>query len=464
MTDNKTNDMIQHTESQPTESQTNTTPKHTKPSTKKEKSGGNALGGIAIVLVIALGAGLYYHGHTESQRQENQIAALTGQLNSFQQNFAQSQQIAQSQLQAVVQANASDQQQVQLQQQAISALQNTVNTMKGRSPSDWLLAEADYLINMASRQLWIDHDVVSATLLMEAADKRIVELNEPSLRTLRQAIINDITTLKALPEVDRDGIVLQMLSLQQSITTLPLANAILPPAEATDTPVVTQSVENWKENVVSSLKNFADQFITYRRRDGNVMPLLSPKQDFYLEENIKAKLETAITAVYQEQGPVYHQALSMAIEWASQYYDMSSPATQSFIATLKQLNQETIVVHYPSALQSQPLINAALNARLRGNTPSAVVPTSQAVPVKKVAPLKPITPQTKVLRLIPKKTESATITTPTTAITSSTKEVTKVAPLAEIKLAETTSTPAAESHHTASTPSAVITKTEEKHA
>ncbi len=331
---------------------------------RKEKNSGSKTGAVAIALVILLGAGLYYHGHQEAQQQENQIAALRGQLTSMQNVVAQSQQSVQSQVQQTLQGST---QALQQQQQAIASLQATVNGMKGRTPSDWLLAEADYLINMAGRQLWVDHDVTSAVMLLQAADQRVTQMNEPSLRTLRQAIIGDVTTLQALPRVDQQGLVLQLISLQQAVTQLPLANAVLPPATDVNTPVVSGSVENWKDNILASLKNFAGQFITYRHREGNVMPLLTPTQNFYLEENIRGKLETAIHALYNQQGDVYHQALSTAITWAGNYFDNTSPSTESFIATLKQLNQAQITVNYPSQLQSQGMVNALLNARLRGN-------------------------------------------------------------------------------------------------
>lgn len=405
-------------------------PESTQPTKRPAKASGSKTGVVAIALVILLGAGLYYHGHQESQKQEDQIAALRGQLTNMQGALAQSQQNVQSQVQQALQSGA---QAIQQQQQSIASLQTTLNGLKGRTPSDWLLAEADYLINMAGRQLWVDHDVTSAVMLLQAADERITQMNEPSLRNLRQAIISDITTLQALPKVDQQGLVLQLISLQQAVTQLPLANAVLPPATDTQTPVVSESVENWKENILASLKKFAGQFITYRHREGNVMPLLTPTQNFYLEENIRGKLETAIHALYDEQGDVYHKALEAAITWSGDYFDNSSPATQSFINNLKQLDQAQISVNYPSQLQSQGMVNALLNARLRGNnnaqpsapqpaapaavapakTPQAQVTTNDTTTVTAKAPVAPKAPT--FAKLIPQATDTAKTTSDTKA-------------------------------------------------
>ena len=326
------------------------------------KQGGSKTGAIAIALVIALGAGLYYHGHQQSLAQDAKMAALQQQLAAVQSELAASQQATLSQVEKNLQRTD-----VSLSQQSksITGLQLALAEMKGRRPNDWLLAEADYLVKMAGRKLWLEHDTVSATILIESADHRIAELNDPGLTPIREAMNSDITALKAVARIDRDGLVLRLTSLQEAVASLPLANAIMPEAEETDAATVSTSVDDWKQNLMTSLKNFSEHFVTYRTRDGSVIPLLSPKQDFYLQENIKSKLETAIKSVYREQGELYRKSLLMAKEWAEQFYDMEAPATQSFINTLDTLAQENIEASYPQKLKSQPLITDAISERLR---------------------------------------------------------------------------------------------------
>ena len=268
------------------------------------------------------------------------------------------------------------------QQKSIDSLQTAIADLKGQEPNDWLLAEADYLVKMAGRKLWLEHDVTSATLLLEAADHRIAELNDPSLKGLRQAMSNDITALKSITVVDRDGIVLRLNSLENTIDSLPLANAVLAKAEPQQNPTVSQSMHDWKDNLMTSLKNFSENFITYRKRDGSVVPLLSPQQDFYLQQNITNKLETAISAVYRDQGQIYRESIATAIKWAQQYYDLSSPKTQSFIAGLQQLEQQNVAVDYPAKLQSQALITKLVNQVLR-NKMTTINESAPAAKAKK---------------------------------------------------------------------------------
>ncbi|MDX1303929.1 uroporphyrinogen-III C-methyltransferase [Photobacterium sp.] len=334
----------------------------TPPKPAAEKKNGSKTGAIAIALVIALGAGLYYHGHQQSVAQEARIIALQEQLTGIQTRLSENQKKT---LEQVDQSLQRTQVTIAQQDKSITGLQLALAEMKGRRPNDWLLAEADYLIKMAGRKLWLEHDAVSATILLESADHRIAELNDPSLTSVRQAMNDDITALKAIARIDRDGLVLRLASLQEQVANLPLANAIIPEAEAVKEETVSTSVDDWKDNLMTSLKNFSDHFITYRHRDGSVIPLLSPKQDFYLQENIKSKLETAIRSVYREQGELYSKSLLMAKEWAEQFYNLDEPATQSFINVLDLLAKENIEASYPDKLKSQILITDVISERLR---------------------------------------------------------------------------------------------------
>lgn len=392
----------------------------------KQKKAGSKTGWVAIALVLALGGGLYYHGHQQGLQQQQQVAALQQQIVTLKAAMQADQQQTISMMNDELStAQQKVEQGISQQQKSIDSIQTAIADLKGQEPNDWLLAEADYLVKMAGRKLWLEHDVTSATLLLEAADHRIAELNDPSLKGLRQAMSNDITALKSVTVVDRDGIVLRLNSLENSIDSLPLANAILAKAEPQQNPTVSQSVNDWKNNLMTSLKNFGENFITYRKRDGSVVPLLSPQQDFYLQQNITNKLETAIAAVYRDQGQVYRDSIATAIKWSQQYYDLSSPKTQSFIAGLQQLEQQNVAVDYPAKLQSQALITQLVNQVLRNK----MTTLSEPVAVKATQPA-PKNAEPAVKKVVKKHIKQATIAENTPAdnkavVTYTTKEETK---------------------------------------
>ncbi|HHF2940284.1 TPA: uroporphyrinogen-III C-methyltransferase [Vibrio diabolicus] len=334
----------------------------------EEKQGkrGVKLGTVAIILSIIFGGGLAYKLHQQQADYQAQIAQLKSQLESTQASMKQ--ELSRVQEETIEKATTvTHKAEVVLgqQQKSIESLQLAVADVKGRRPNDWLLAEADYLVKLAGRKLFLEHDVESATQLMESADQRIAALNDPSLVKLRKAMANDITKLRTIPLIDRDGLVLRLTALQQQVDKLPLANALLPEAEAVENTEVSEDIANWQDNLVTSLKDFSENFITFRTRDGNVIPLLSPEQHFYLKENIKAKLETAIKAVYQEQGEIYTTSLKTADKWALAFFNQDDNSVKEFNKTVNQLSQKNIQVEYPTKLQSQSQLSDVIRERLR---------------------------------------------------------------------------------------------------
>ncbi|EGR4504135.1 uroporphyrinogen-III C-methyltransferase [Vibrio cholerae] len=363
----------------PTEPDKQDSPAPKQPATKKTldstpaqnpppqpNSQGKKLASVALLLVLALGAGFAYVHQQQKSQFNNQLQAVSAELK--QTRDALNAQLEQTVSKATSQATEITHRAetvLEQQQKSIESLQLAVADIKGRRPNDWLLAEADYLVKLAGRKLFLEHDVETATQLMESADQRIAALNDPSLTPLRKAMANDITTLKNIPLIDRDGLVLRLISLQQQIDSLPLANAILPADQPQTSQAVSENIDDWQTNLKNSLKAFADNFITFRSRDGNVIPLLSPTQHFYLRENLQAKLETAIKGVYTEQQTLYRTALDTAAQWSTSFFNPDDKAVQSFNAALAQLAEQQVQVEYPVKLQAQQQLADVINERLR---------------------------------------------------------------------------------------------------
>ena len=335
---------------------------------KAEKQGkrGVKLGAIAIAISIIFSGSIAFQMQQKSAEYSAQIAALQAQLQNTQSAVNKDlQTIKQETIQEASHAVEKTQVVQSQQQKSIQSLQLAVADVKGRRPNDWLLAEADYLVKLAGRKLFLEHDAVSATKLMESADQRIAALNDPSLVSLRQSMTNDITKLRTIPLIDRDGLVLRITSLQQQVDSLPLANAILPEAAVVEKKAVSQDINDWQNNLMTSMKDFSENFITFRSRDGEVIPLLSPEQHFYLRENIKGKLETAIRAVYKEQGELYSAALNTASEWSKAYLNQDNNSVIEFEKAIKQLSEQNISVKYPVKLESQNELSDVIRDRLR---------------------------------------------------------------------------------------------------
>jgi uroporphyrin-3 C-methyltransferase len=318
------------------------------------------------VLVIALGAGLYYHGHQQALAQAASDESLSEQLDSLQKSQQQDkQQIAALLAQQEKTQQAADRQQASFGRQ-LNELQDKVASISGSDAKTWLLAQADYLVKLAGRKLWSDQDVTTAAALLKSADASLADMNDPSLIEVRRALNEDVSSLSAVTQVDFDGIILKLNQLSNQVDNLRLADNDTDDSPMdSDSTSLSGSLTEWRQNLTKSWHNFMDDFITIRRRDSTAEPLLAPNQDVYLRENIRSRLLIAAQAVPRHQDEVYKQSLESVSTWVRAYFDTTDPSTKAFLEELDNLSQQSISMDVPDQLKSQPMLEKLMQTRVR---------------------------------------------------------------------------------------------------
>ena len=320
------------------------------------------LGALAIVLLLAACAAAYLYDTWRSQQQtaalhqlELQLVALQQQQPALQENDLQRQQ--QLQNLSTSQQQLSDKQ-TQLEKQLLR--------LESRRPNDWLLAEADYLVRMAGRKLWLERDATAAQMLLVEADNRLRDLNDASLLPLRQALTSDLVKLKELPLLDREGLVLRLGALIDTVDQLPLLGINPPPATEGEADVaLSNDPGDWQSNLKKSWTAFTENFITIRRRNGDTEALISPQQTWYLKENLKTRLLQAQLAIYREQQAVYEDTLTKADSWLEQYFDPNDSTSQYMHGEIAKLLEQPVVLDYPKQFQSQHQLEELVHQRLQ---------------------------------------------------------------------------------------------------
>ncbi|MGL6414190.1 uroporphyrinogen-III C-methyltransferase [Aeromonas veronii] len=323
----------------------------------KSRSGA-VLGGVAILLALGLTGGLYLHGHKNAVAQQAELAQLKQQLASALSKIDQTSSKDAEQLAAL------DQTQQRLQGE-IQGLQNRVLDLNDKRPNDWMLAESEYLVRMAGRKLWLEHDLVSAITLLGNADERIAALNDPSLMPIRKVLAEDIAKLKGMPRIDREGLTLKLAALSDQIELLPLSTVSMPEAKAEPDQAVSTNPDEWESNLKKNWVKFTENFVTIRRRDGAVEALLSPQQEIFLRENLKTKLLQAQLSVYREQQALYEDSLDKAQRWLTQYFDTDNSATRYMQGEIDKLKGEQIQIDYPAQFKTQAMLEQVLTERLQ---------------------------------------------------------------------------------------------------
>lgn len=249
-------------------------------------------------------------------------------------------------------------------QKVIEQLQRTVDQLSATKPNDWLIHEAQYLVRVAVRTLWLEKNSKAAIGLLSDADSRLKELNDPSFLPVRQDIREDIAALQLLPQVNTDDILLSLMALTPQVDKLSLTlDHILEVETSEETLILTDNVSDWRTNLSRTWKRFADDFITIRSHSNKVEPLLSEAQKQNISMNIKLKLQQAQWAASNVKAKIYQQTLADIQALMSQYFNMEASGNQHFYQSIELLKNQTVFVEQPTELKALASIQKAIDKK-----------------------------------------------------------------------------------------------------
>lgn len=317
-----------------TPEKTDTKPPKQKPAVPQapgsSKGGGGILRALTILFLLLAIAGMAAGGYWFYNMRDSG-GELEQRLSSQQQSIiALENQLEESQLQQLQREAGLKQLMGQLQL-SVSSQANRLQELSTTTRSDWLLAEAEYLIRLGNQRLITERNTRNATALLEAADQILRDLDEVGLFPVRQALAEDITALKMVKNVDREGLFLQLNALSKQLQKLPL---IQKEAEVSETPVdetvAVDLIESvWRDKLEHSFRAAvaaASELIRVRRRDAPIEPLLSPDEEVFLRNNLGSMMEQAQLALLREEQAVYQVSLEKAHQWLGDYFELSEGA------------------------------------------------------------------------------------------------------------------------------------------
>lgn len=236
-----------------------------------------------------------------------------------------------------------------------------------RAPDDWLLAEIEQTLNIASRELVLAANVRAALIALQAADQRLARADKLQVVQLRRAITQDMERLKALPLVDTVGISLKLDNLMGLAATLPLAI----PDSTVGGALVARDARRGDagENMVMrfgrDLWFEIRQLIRIRELDGGDPALLSPQQSYFLRENLKLRLLSARTALIARDDVNYKEDVKIVRDMLTKYFDPKAKVNANAQTMLKQLAENPVSIAPPDITASLNAARAARAARER---------------------------------------------------------------------------------------------------
>ena len=243
----------------------------------------------------------------------------------------------------------------------IEQLAQRIHNMQTVNRSDWVLAEAEYLLRLANQRLLMDKGIGGSLPLLKAADAILHDIDDMDLFAVRKALANDIAALKLTSAVDRNGLYLELSALTSQIMALPdfpskyeIVDQATPAADAAlkqiDASLLSTeaNLTLWQRVQKSfwSAAEIVGRYIRIRHHEQPILPLMSPPVSDYVRQNLRLKLEQAQLALLQENQLVYQHSLQAAQALLQQYFSSQTKA-ELLIDELDGLANKNIVVKLP---------------------------------------------------------------------------------------------------------------------
>ncbi|NNF40957.1 MAG: hypothetical protein HKN64_06225 [Woeseiaceae bacterium] len=229
----------------------------------------------------------------------------------------------------------------------MSSLEAAVGALSGVSEASretWLLAEAEYYLQIANAQLQLANNPELAALALRMADERVVQISDPALTNVRQAIADDRAALDLLDKPDIAGATLTLASLARVVESLPLAAAASRPG------TVTQPVDAEQGGMARawrSVKDAMSGLVKVTPPDQEKLSLLTPDAEYFLRNNLALQLQSARLALLRGEQAVFEQTLDDAAALISQYFDNGSASVEGALATLGEIRSTVLATALP---------------------------------------------------------------------------------------------------------------------
>jgi len=331
--------------------------------TTARRAGGNWPAWLAVLLsllALAAVAAVFYRDDTRRELSDFRIQALIQDQGA---GLSQLRQMLADQRADDRAARGQLNNRIQQLQSQLETQQQRLTELASSDRSDWQLAEAEYLMQLANQRLLLGGDIKSALEQLQAADAIIRRIDDSALLPTRAALAKDIAALKAVEIVDVEGIYLTIAAVSDQAEQLHLIQSMdiqEKPPEPQEQPA------DWSGRLQSGLRaalSKLDQLVQIRRRDEPYKPLLAPQYEAALRQNLKLMFEQAQMALLSGNQKLYEHSLSKARNWLTTYFTVDEHATQAVATAIDELKAQRITMALPDISESRRELKAYLNNR-----------------------------------------------------------------------------------------------------
>jgi uroporphyrin-3 C-methyltransferase len=248
----------------------------------------------------------------------------------------------------------------------LSELDQKVTAITTTDRSDWLLAEAEFLLRLANERVFLGGNSKDASQLLKSADQILMSVDEMALMPIRQALAQDMLTLASVIEHDRVGHYLKLDAMIDILPRLQVITAEAPKGEelsileqvGSEQSVARQLQQGWAA-AWRKLKSY----VRIQKKGQTVEPLPSIGEQALVLHNLRILLNQAQLALMSDDQILYDHSLNKAKVNVAMYLNSVDSETQTFIAKLNEYSDYRLAGHLPDISRSRQLLKAHLDKR-----------------------------------------------------------------------------------------------------
>ncbi len=247
-------------------------------------------------------------------------------------------------------------------QQRESELQTTLEDVRrsiGRTGSQWMAAEAEYLMRVANHRLRLERDEKTALSALQAADDRLKATGDPLWTEVREALAGEMSGLLTLVKLDTIGKAATLGSMVKQVDKLRLIDASAPEihvkTKTSDALALEDIVAKAKELLAQGWAGF-QSLVIVRRHDAPVTAMMPPEQRYFIYQNLRMQLEAARFAILRSDAGLYNSSLTTVQEWLNEFVVKDDSTAQAMAEELEGLIKVNIRPELPDISGSLRLL------------------------------------------------------------------------------------------------------------
>lgn len=259
---------------------------------------------------------------------------------------------------------------LQQQRSQLTRQGESLSRIDASDRESWLLAEAEYLLRLANQRLIMTGDVAAARALLDNVDGILRDLDDAALHPVRAAVASDLAALRAVPEVDVEGIYLRLAALLEQAGELAILRLPGEQQELQPPPQPRQEAApgDWQQQLQDGWESALDKlsdYLTIRRRDVPVEALMDPRWEGLVRQNLRMLLEQARVALLSGNQSLYRESLDRARYWVTEFFQSDEATARSMAREIDQLAAVQVDVALPDVSASLAALNDAMEQRLQ---------------------------------------------------------------------------------------------------